>query len=186
MITSALGPDDLGHGRPAVLEAVQKAALGRLPVLAHPPSARSGWPKNPEPGPFDGDDPPRDSGTEAGMSAIRLARGATGRSKVHQNLRLLPRPCRLVAGQGWLGPGRIWQRHQRRCAARSGAAHHRARIQQHPQLEEAFALHGKELACVMIRTIAEQHDLVRASVPFMKRCREHNAPNTVRCWCWMK
>ena len=40
------------------------------------------------------------------------------------------------------------------------------------QLEEAFALHGKELACVMIEPIAGNMNLVRASVPFMQRCRE--------------
>ena len=41
-----------------------------------------------------------------------------------------------------------------------------------PQLEEAFSLHGKELACVMIEPIAGNMNFVRASVPFMKRCRE--------------
>ena len=40
------------------------------------------------------------------------------------------------------------------------------------QLEEAFQLHGKELACVMIEPIAGNMNFVRASVPFMKRCRE--------------
>ena len=40
------------------------------------------------------------------------------------------------------------------------------------QLEEAFALHGKELACVMIEPIAGNMNFVRASVPFMTRCRE--------------
>jgi glutamate-1-semialdehyde 2,1-aminomutase len=40
------------------------------------------------------------------------------------------------------------------------------------QLEEAFALHGPELACVMIEPIAGNMNFVRASVPFMKRCRE--------------
>ncbi len=40
------------------------------------------------------------------------------------------------------------------------------------QLEEAFALHGKELACLMIEPIAGNMNFVRASVPFMKRCRE--------------
>ena len=41
-----------------------------------------------------------------------------------------------------------------------------------PQLEEAFAIHGKELACLMIEPIAGNMNFVRASVPFMKRCRE--------------
>ena len=42
------------------------------------------------------------SGTEATMSAIRLARGFTGREQDHQVRRLLPRPRRLPAGQGRL------------------------------------------------------------------------------------
>jgi glutamate-1-semialdehyde 2,1-aminomutase len=41
-----------------------------------------------------------------------------------------------------------------------------------PHLDEAFALHGKELACLMIEPIAGNMNFVRASVPFMKRCRE--------------
>jgi glutamate-1-semialdehyde 2,1-aminomutase len=40
------------------------------------------------------------------------------------------------------------------------------------QLEEAFALHGKDLACLMIEPIAGNMNFVRASTPFMKRCRE--------------
>jgi glutamate-1-semialdehyde 2,1-aminomutase len=40
------------------------------------------------------------------------------------------------------------------------------------QLEQAFALHGKELACLMIEPIAGNMNFVRASVPFMRRCRE--------------
>jgi glutamate-1-semialdehyde 2,1-aminomutase len=40
------------------------------------------------------------------------------------------------------------------------------------QLEEAFALHGKDIACLMIEPIAGNMNFVRASLPFMKRCRE--------------
>jgi glutamate-1-semialdehyde 2,1-aminomutase len=40
------------------------------------------------------------------------------------------------------------------------------------QLEEAFKIHGPELACLMIEPIAGNMNFVRASVPFMKRCRE--------------
>ena len=76
------GPMILGHGNPVVLEAVQKAALDGFSfgaptereielaeeILKHVPSM----------------DMVRlvSSGTEAGMSALRLARGATGRSKI--------------------------------------------------------------------------------------------------------
>ena len=40
------------------------------------------------------------------------------------------------------------------------------------QLEAAFARHGPELACLMIEPICGNMNFVRASVPFMKRCRE--------------
>jgi glutamate-1-semialdehyde 2,1-aminomutase len=40
------------------------------------------------------------------------------------------------------------------------------------QLEEAFAVHGRDLACLMIEPIAGNMNFVRASVPFMRRCRE--------------
>jgi glutamate-1-semialdehyde 2,1-aminomutase len=40
------------------------------------------------------------------------------------------------------------------------------------QLEDAFRLHGKELACLMIEPIAGNMNFVRATVPFMRRCRE--------------
>ena len=40
------------------------------------------------------------------------------------------------------------------------------------QLEEAFALHGHEIACLMIEAIAGNMNFVRASAAFAKRCRE--------------
>jgi glutamate-1-semialdehyde 2,1-aminomutase len=40
------------------------------------------------------------------------------------------------------------------------------------QLEEAFTLHGADIACLMIEPIAGNMNFVRAEVPFMKRCRE--------------
>ena len=41
-----------------------------------------------------------------------------------------------------------------------------------PQLEEAFALHGNELACLMIEAIAGNMNFIRASAEFARRCRE--------------
>jgi glutamate-1-semialdehyde 2,1-aminomutase len=40
------------------------------------------------------------------------------------------------------------------------------------QLEEAFRRQGNDIACVMIEPIAGNMNFVRASVPFMRRCRE--------------
>jgi glutamate-1-semialdehyde 2,1-aminomutase len=40
------------------------------------------------------------------------------------------------------------------------------------QLEEAFLIHGAQLACLIIEPIAGNMNFVRASAPFAKRCRE--------------
>ena len=40
------------------------------------------------------------------------------------------------------------------------------------QLEEAFALHGADIACVIIEPIAGNMNFVRATVPFIRRLRE--------------
>lgn len=112
------------------------------------------------------------SGTEAGMSALRLARGATGRNKIikfegcyhgHADALL------VKAGSGLATFGN---------PTSAGVP---AEVVQHTlvleynnvvQLEEAFSIHGKDLACVMIEPIAGNMNFVRASVEFMKRCRE--------------
>jgi glutamate-1-semialdehyde 2,1-aminomutase len=40
------------------------------------------------------------------------------------------------------------------------------------QLEEAFALHGRDLACLVIEPVAGNMNFVRAQLPFMRRARE--------------
>ncbi len=40
------------------------------------------------------------------------------------------------------------------------------------QLEQAFVAYGKELACLVMEPIAGNMNFVRASLPFMRRCRE--------------
>ena len=166
------GPMILGHGHPAVLEAVQKAAMDGFSfgaptereielaeaILALVPSM----------------DMVRlvSSGTEAGMSAIRLARGATGRNRIikfegcyhgHADALL------VKAGSGLATFGN---------PTSAGVP---AEVVQHTlvleynnvaQLEEAFALHGADIACLMIEPIAGNMNFVRASLPFMRRCRE--------------
>jgi glutamate-1-semialdehyde 2,1-aminomutase len=112
------------------------------------------------------------SGTEAGMSALRLARGATGRSKIikfegcyhgHADALL------VKAGSGLATFGNPTS-----AGVPPEVVQHTMVLEFNniPQLEEAFALHGKELACLMIEPIAGNMNFVRASVPFMKRCRE--------------
>ena len=166
------GPMILGHGHPAVLEAVQKAALEGFSFGA--PTEREVELAEAIIALVPSIDMVRlvSSGTEAGMSAIRLARGATGRNKIikfegcyhgHADALL------VKAGSGLATVGN---------ATSAGVP---AVVVQHTvvleynnvtQLEEAFALHGADLACVIIEPIAGNMNFVRASVAFVKRCRE--------------
>ncbi|MFM1906375.1 MAG: hypothetical protein RLZZ591_52 [Pseudomonadota bacterium] len=166
------GPMILGHGHPAVLEAVQKAALDGFSFGA--PTEREVELAEEILRLVPSMDMVRlvSSGTEAAMSAIRLARGATGRSKLikfegcyhgHADALL------VKAGSGLATFGN---------ATSAGVP---PEVVQHTlvleynnleQLEAAFALHGKDLACLMIEPIAGNMNFVRASVPFVKRARE--------------
>jgi glutamate-1-semialdehyde 2,1-aminomutase len=173
------GPMILGHGHPAVLDAVQKAALDGFSfgaptereielaeeILKLVPSMEQVRLVS--------------SGTEAAMSALRLARGATGRNKIikfegcyhgHADALL------VKAGSGLATFGN---------PTSAGVP---AEVVQHTlvleynnlaQLDEAFTLHGADVACVIIEPIAGNMNFVRASVPFMQRlralCTQHGA-----------
>ena len=166
------GPMILGHGHPAVLEAVQKAALDGFSFGA--PTEREIQLVEALIKLMPSMDMVRlvSSGTEAGMSALRLARGATGRSKIikfegcyhgHADALL------VKAGSGLATFGNPTS-----AGVPPEVVQHTLVLEYNniPQLEEAFSLHGKELACLMIEPIAGNMNFVRASVPFMKRCRE--------------
>ena len=166
------GPMILGHGHPAVVEAVQKAVLDGFSfgaptereielaeeILRLVPSMQMVRLVS--------------SGTEAAMSAIRLARGATGRSKLikfegcyhgHADALL------VKAGSGLATFGNPTS-----AGVPPEVVQHTLVLEYNniQQLEEAFALHGDQLACLMIEPIAGNMNFVRASVPFMQRCRE--------------
>ncbi|WP_269631685.1 glutamate-1-semialdehyde 2,1-aminomutase [Pelomonas sp. BJYL3] len=166
------GPMILGHGHPAVLEAVQKAALDGFSfgaptereielaeeILKLVPSMEQVRLVS--------------SGTEATMSAIRLARGATGRSKFikfegcyhgHTDSLL------VKAGSGLATFGNPTS-----AGVPAEVAQHTVVLEYNnlAQLEEAFSLYGHELACVIIEPIAGNMNFVRAALPFVKRLRE--------------
>ncbi|WP_088285450.1 glutamate-1-semialdehyde 2,1-aminomutase [Ideonella sp. A 288] len=166
------GPMILGHGHPAVLEAVQKAALDGFSfgapterevelaeaIIALVPSVEQVRLVS--------------SGTEAGMSAIRLARGATGRSKIikfegcyhgHADALL------VKAGSGLATFG-----HPTSAGVPAEVVQHTLVLEYNnlAQIEEAFATQGHEIACVMIEPIAGNMNFVRAQVPFVQRIRE--------------
>jgi len=119
------------------------------------------------------------SGTEAGMSAIRLARGATGRNKIvkfegcyhgHADALL------VKAGSGLATFG-----HPTSAGVPAEVVKDTLVLEYNhlTQIEEAFALHGDQIACVMIEPIAGNMNFVRAQVPFIKRiselCTQHGA-----------
>ncbi len=166
------GPMILGHGHPAVLEAVQKAAVDGFSfgapterevelaeaIIAQVPSLEMVRLVS--------------SGTEAGMSALRLARGATGRSKIikfegcyhgHADALL------VKAGSGLATFGNPTSAGVPPEVVAQTLVLEYNNLE---QLEEAFKLHGPDLACLMMEPIAGNMNFVRASVPFMKRCRE--------------
>ena len=166
------GPMILGHGHPAVLEAVQKAALDGFSFGA--PTEREVELVEALLKLVPSMDMVRlvSSGTEAGMSAVRLARGATGRNKFikfegcyhgHADALL------VKAGSGLATFGNPTS-----AGVPPEVVQHTLVLEYNniEQLEEAFKLHGPELACLMIEPIAGNMNFVRASVPFMKRCRE--------------
>lgn len=166
------GPMILGHGHPAVLEAVQKAALDGFSFGA--PTEREVELVEALLKLVPSMDMVRlvSSGTEAGMSALRLARGATGRSKIikfegcyhgHADALL------VKAGSGLATFGNPTSAGVPPEVVQNTLVLEYNNIE---QLEEAFKIHGNELACLMIEPIAGNMNFVRASVPFMKRCRE--------------
>ena len=166
------GPMILGHGHPEVVEAVQAAVLEgfsygapteREVVLAE--KIRELMPSM---------DMVRmvSSGTEAGMSALRLARGFTGRNKIikfngcyhgHADALL------VKAGSGLATFG---------ASSSAGVPADVAKdtivleYNDVAQLEEAFAKMGGEIACVIMEPIAGNMNFVRASVDFTRRIRE--------------
>jgi glutamate-1-semialdehyde 2,1-aminomutase len=166
------GPMILGHGHPAVIESVQKAMMDGFSFGA--PTEREVELAEEIVKLVPSIEMVRlvSSGTEAAMSALRLARGATGRSKIikfegcyhgHTDALL------VKAGSGLATFGNPTS-----AGVPPEAVQHTLVLEYNnlAQLEECFALHGKDLACLMMEPICGNMNFVRASLPFMKRCRE--------------
>ena len=166
------GPMILGHGHPAVVDAVAKAVQEGFSfgapterevqlaeeIARHLPSVEMLRLVS--------------SGTEAAMSAIRLARGATGRRRIvkfegcyhgHADALL------VKAGSGLATFG-----HPTSAGVPPEVVQHTMVLEYNnlQQLEEAFSLHGGDIACIVIEPIAGNMNFVRAQLPFMRRCRE--------------
>jgi len=166
------GPMILGHGHPRVVEAVQRAVTEGFSFGA--PTEREVELAEAIVRQLPSVEMVRlvSSGTEAAMSAIRLARGATGRSRIikfegcyhgHADALL------VKAGSGLATFG-----HPTSAGVPPEVVQHTLVLEYNnvQQLEEAFAEFGGELACVIIEPIAGNMNFVRASLPFMQRARE--------------
>ena len=166
------GPAILGHAHPEVVRAVQEAAVHGLSygaptegeiviaemLIERMPSIEQVRLVS--------------SGTEATMSAIRLARGATGRNKIikfegcyhgHADSLL------VKAGSGLLTFGNPTS-----AGVPPEFVAHTIVLDYNDidAVKAAFAEHGKEIACIIVEPIAGNMNFVRASVEFIKRCRE--------------
>lgn len=173
------GPAILGHARPEVVKAVQAAAEHGLSFGA----------------PTEGEIVIAEeicrllpsieqvrlvsSGTEATMSALRLARGATGRDKIvkfegcyhgHADSLL------VKAGSGLLTFGNPTS-----AGVPEDFVKHTLVLDYNnvAQLEDAFASMGETIACVIVEPVAGNMNLIRATPEFLERmrelCTEHGA-----------
>jgi glutamate-1-semialdehyde 2,1-aminomutase len=166
------GPMILGHRHPAVHAAVHAAVDDGLSfgaptaretelveaILAHVPSMEQLRLVS--------------SGTEAAMSALRLARGVTGRDVIvkfegcyhgHADALL------VKAGSGLATFG-----HPTSAGVPAAVVQHTLVLEYNNvgALDAAFAAHGAAIAGVVIEPIAGNMNFVRASLPFMERLRE--------------
>ncbi len=166
------GPMILGHGHPAVLAAVHEAVNEGLSYGA--PTEREVELAEELIQLIPSMEQVRlvSSGTEAAMSALRLARGATGRSLIvkfegcyhgHADALL------VKAGSGLATFG-----HATSAGVPPEVVQHTLVLpyNQLDALELAFNEHGSKIACVMIEPICGNMNFVRATVPFMRRLRE--------------
>ena len=173
------GPAIAGHAHPAIVEAVREAALKGLSfgaptesevdmaelICAMLPSVEMVRLVS--------------SGTEATMSAIRLARGFTGRDAIvkfegcyhgHADSLL------VKAGSGLLTFG-----NPSSAGVPEDFAKHTLVLDYNDpaQLEETFKARGGEIACVIIEPIAGNMNLIKPSAEFMhllrRLCTEHGA-----------
>ena len=173
------GPAIVGHTHPAVVKAVQDAAARGLSFGA------------PTEGEIDmAEEICRilpsveqvrlvSSGTEAAMSALRLARGVTGRDKVikfegcyhgHADSML------VKAGSGLLTFGNPTS-----AGVPEDFAKHTLVLDYNnaQQLEDVFTKMGSEIACVIVEPVAGNMNLVRATPEFLhtmrRLCTQHGA-----------
>ena len=162
------GPAIVGHAHPEVIEAVREAALGGLSFGAPTEAEIVIAEKIAELVPSVEQLRLVSSGTEATMSAIRLARGFTGRDKIikfegcyhgHSDSLL------VKAGSGLLTFG-----NPSSAGVPADFTKHTLVLEYNntAQLEETFEKIGREIACVIVEPFAGNMNLVRPSENFVR------------------
>ena len=173
------GPSIVGHAHPAVLDAVQQAARQGLSFGAPTEGEALMAETIAQLVPSIEQVRLVSSGTEATMSAIRLARGFTGRDVIikfegcyhgHSDALL------VKAGSGLLTAG------QPSSAGVPAAATQHTLVLEYnnvAQLEQIFERMGKEIACVIIEPVAGNMNLIRPSDAFIQAlqalCKQYHA-----------
>ncbi|GAB3346450.1 glutamate-1-semialdehyde 2,1-aminomutase [Bordetella tumulicola] len=173
------GPAILGHAHPEVVLAVREAALDGLsfgaPTLAEVKLAETLIERLPSL------DSVRlvTSGTEATMTAIRLARGATGRAKIvkfegcyhgHSDSLL------VKAGSGLLTFG-----NPSSAGVPPEFVAHTLTLEYNnlTAVQTAFAQHGADIACVIVEPVAGNMNLIKPADGFLQGlrdvCTQHGA-----------
>ncbi|WP_413457735.1 glutamate-1-semialdehyde 2,1-aminomutase [Herbaspirillum huttiense] len=165
------GPAIVGHAHPEVVKAVQQAAARGLSFGAPTEAEIEMAEEIIKLVPSIEQIRLVSSGTEATMSALRLARGATGRDKIikfegcyhgHADSLL------VKAGSGLLTFGNPTS-----AGVPEDFAKHTLVLDYNnaAQLEEAFKKAGNEIACVIVEPVAGNMNLVRASDEFLRTMR---------------
>ena len=166
------GPAILGHAHPEVVEAVREAALSGLsfgaPTEAEIALAETLIERLPSL------EMVRlvSSGTEATMTAIRLARGATGRAKIikfegcyhgHSDSLL------VKAGSGLLTLG-----NPSSAGVPPEFVSHTVTLEYNnlAAVEAAFAEHGADIACVIVEPVAGNMNLIKPAAGFLQGLRD--------------
>ncbi|QNB08978.1 glutamate-1-semialdehyde 2,1-aminomutase [Herbaspirillum frisingense] len=165
------GPAIVGHAHPEVVKAVQQAAARGLSFGAPTEAEIEMAEEIIKLVPSIEQIRLVSSGTEATMSALRLARGATGRDKIikfegcyhgHADSLL------VKAGSGLLTFGNPTS-----AGVPEDFAKHTLVLDYNnaAQLEEAFKTSGNDIACVIVEPVAGNMNLVRASDEFLQAMR---------------
>ena len=166
------GPAIVGHAHPEVIAAVQQAAVNGLSFGAPTEAEIDIAEEIARLVPSIEQVRLVSSGTEATMSAIRLARGFTGRDKI-----IKFEGCYHGHSDSLLvkaGPGGLT------CAKRAAAGgpadftRHTLVLEYNnvDELSETFAAMGEQIACVIIEPFAGNMNLIRPSDAFVRTLRE--------------